>query len=169
MVRLAYEAAKEGDIKKLCWLENAAEAGRIPREIRSAAKKLGSRFVKTLQGVPVTFVLDSYEKYLESRKGKTVSHACAYGVFCASIGIELEEVLRHYMYAQTSAMVTNCVKSIPLSQTVGQKILGNCYPVLQEILEELPSIGEELLYASTPGFDLRCIQHEHLYSRIYMS
>lgn len=169
MVRLAYEAACDQDFDRLMELEEMAKAAKIPKEIRSAAKKLGARFVKTTKGLAVPYQWDVYEKYVEMRKKKTTNHSCAYGVFCATVGISLNETLKHYLYAQTSAMVTNCVKSIPLSQSVGQQILADCYPLMDRILEEIEQIPEEMLYASTPGFDLRSIQHEHLYSRIYMS
>ena len=169
MVRLAYEATCNHDVDRLMELEEMAEAAKIPKEIRNAAKKLGARFVKTTKGLSVSYQWDIYERYVEMRKGKTTSHSCAYGVFCASIGISLNETLKHYLYAQTSAMVTNCVKSIPLSQSVGQQILASCYPLMDKIVKEMDQIPEEMLYASTPGFDLRSIQHEHLYSRIYMS
>ena len=96
-------------------------------------------------------------------------HAVAYGVFCGAAGITREEALEHFLYAQTSAMVTNCVKTIPLSQSSGQKLSSGSYPLLQKLTREVKELGEEWLGLSGPGFDLRCMQHEGLYSRIYMS
>jgi urease accessory protein len=66
-------------------------------------------------------------------------------------------------------MVTNCVKTIPLSQTAGQQILAGCYSCFQEILREVLELTIDDLCLSAPGFDIRGIQHEKLYSRIYMS
>ena len=51
--------------------------------------------------------------------------------------IPLEEALTHYLYAQTSAIVTNCVKTIPLSQTSGQQLLSGCYGEFDEILKDI--------------------------------
>ena len=81
----------------------------------------------------------------------------------------LEEALTHYLYAQTSAIVTNCVKTIPLSQTSGQQLLSGCYGEFDEILKDVMNRSEEDLCLSAPGFDIRGIQHEKLYSRLYMS
>ena len=80
-----------------------------------------------------------------------------------------DEKEQYYLYAQTSAMVTNCVKTIPLSQSAGQKLLSSCYNSFQEILSSVREWTEEDLCLSAPGFDLRGIQHEKLYSRLYMS
>ena len=39
----------------------------------------------------------------------------------------------------------------------------------EELVRQAEEAEEEMLCVSTPGFDLRSIQHEGLYSRIYMS
>ena len=168
-VRLGWEYAVRGDLTAISRLEEIMEAGKIPRETRDASRKLGSRFIKTLSALEIPRENRVFEEYREARKGKSVHHAVAYGVFCGAAGITREEALEHFLYAQTSAMVTNCVKTIPLSQSSGQKLLSGCYPLLQKLTREVKELGEEWLGLSGPGFDLRCMQHEGLYSRIYMS
>lgn len=167
--RLAFEYALREDLEAISRLEEIMEAGKIPRETREASRKLGSRFIKTLSALELPVQNSIFDKYREARKGKSVHHAVAYGVFCGAAGIAENEALEHFIYAQTSAMVTNCVKTIPLSQSSGQKLLSGCYPLLQELTEKVTELGEEWLGLSGPGFDLRCMQHEGLYSRIYMS
>ena len=83
--------------------------------------------------------------------------------------IDEESCLAHYLYAQTSAMVTNCVKTVPLSQSAGQALLSGCYQEFERLLAQVMYCTEEDLCLSAPGFDLRGIQHERLYSRLYMS
>ena len=168
-VSLGWEYAVSGDLTAISRLEEIMEAGKIPRETREASRKLGSRFIKTLSALEIPRENRVFEEYREARKGKSVHHAVAYGVFCGAAGITREEALEHFLYAQTSAMVTNCVKTIPLSQSSGQKLLSGCYPLLQKLTREVKELGEEWLGLSGPGFDLRCMQHEGLYSRIYMS
>lgn len=168
-VRIAYDAATKKDLKKLDELEDILEASKVPKEIREASQKLGSRFVKTLIGMKSEWDTEIFHQYLEQRRGKSICHPCAYGVFCACENIEKTEALAIFLYAQASASVTNCVKTIPLSQSAGQKLLFSLYPIFKEILEVAENSREELLCASTPGFDLRSIQHEQLYSRLYMS
>lgn len=168
--RLAYERAAEGDVPGLMELEELLEASRIPMEQREASRKMGSRFVKTIKKMGT----DLWEKgifaeYLKARTSMPVSHCCVYGVFCAALAIDEEAVLAHYLYAQTSAMVTNCVKTIPLSQSAGQMLLKSCYECFRELLREVVTWNEEELGLSAPGFDIRGMQHERLYSRIYMS
>lgn len=168
--RLAYEAADHKNLEKLLHLEDLLEASRIPMEQREAAKKMGSRFAKTIEKLNLPINIHGiFKEYLGARKGKIINHCCIYGVFCAEMRIPLKEALAHYLYAQTSAIITNCVKTIPLSQTAGQQLLCGCYPILDEILKDIMGCSEEDLCLSAPGFDIRGIQHEKLYSRLYMS
>ena len=167
--RLAYEYAAAGDAARLDALEDLLEAARVPRETREAGRKLGSRFVKTLKGMDIPYESDIYACHIAQRKGKSMAHSVVYGVFCAAVGIPYEDTMEHFLYAQASSMVTNCVKTIPLSQTDGQHLLFRCENVFEEILERLERLTEDDLCQSAPGFDVRCMQHEGLYSRIYMS
>ena len=75
----------------------------------------------------------------------------------------------HFLYSQASQMTTNCVKAIPISQTDGQKILSGLWKEYADILRNILSCPEEMLCMSTPAFDLRSMEHEELYSRLYMS
>ncbi len=168
-VRLSYQAAAGEDYKALDRLENVLEASRIPSEQREASRKLGSRFVKTIRHMGLGLPYRYFDKYVEIRQGKTTCHPCAYGVLCASAGISPSQAMSAFLYAQTSAMVTNCVKTIPLSQSDGQQLLASMYDLFEDIMKNTLNAGEEMLGLSAPGFDLRGIQHEYLYSRLYMS
>ena len=167
-VRLAYKAACDKDLTSIQQIELIMEISKTPSEIRSASLKLGSRFIKTLRGLEITYESTIFSEYM--KPGNTGHHhAIAYGVFCAAIGLEYEEMLVNYLYAQTSAMVTNLVKTIPLSQTVGQRLLVEVMPVMEQAILHVAELTLDDFCLSMPGFDIRCMQHEGLYSRLYMS
>lgn len=165
--RLAYEYAAAGQLSEVMRLEELLEACRVPKEVREAGHKLGSRFVKTVKAMDIPYESRIFSDYCG--QGRTMAHSIVYGVFCAAAGILCETAMEHYLYAQTSSMVTNCVKTIPLSQTDGQRMLYKSQELFPGILERLAELTEEELCLSVPGFDIRCMQHEGLYSRIYMS
>lgn len=158
VVKLAYEMSKTDDQKGLLMLDEKIRAMRLPKEIREATEKLGNRMEKTLKSMGIVY---------EELSGK--SYAIVYGIVVEKAGVELESALKNYIYAQTSAMVTNCVKAVPLSQIEGQRILIELYPVFSQLIARVKELGVDMLGASTPGFDIRCMQHEELYSRLYMS
>jgi len=164
---LAYDAAEKRDMKEILSLEEIILAGKTPTEIRRASEKLGSRFLKTAS---VLLEADTiFSKYQEETIGKSVSHAVAYGVFCCAGKVGREQALSTFLYSQVSAIVTNAVKTIPLCQTDGQCILARCHRLFSQVLERLGTLSKEDLCRSCPGLDVRAMQHETLYSRLYMS
>jgi urease accessory protein len=164
--RLAYNYADKPE--KLKELDEILTASKAPKEIRLASIKLGSRFIKTLKACNIKTQKDYFENYIDlTYVGK--HHCTAYGVVCAAIEVDLKTALRTYLYAQCSAMITNCVKTVPLSQSVGQKLLYDSYELMEKITEEVIALDEAEFCMSTPAFDIRCMEHERLYSRLYMS
>ena len=168
-VRLSFEAAAQENYERLDWLENVMDASRIPLEVREAAKKLGSRFIKTVSHMKLDLKKTCFDMYVRRRQKLPTCHPCAYGVLCAAAQMNLTDVLAAFLYGQTSAMVTNCVKTIPLSQSDGQRLLASLYPVFEDVIQKTMEAGDDMLCMSAPGFDLRSIEHEYLYSRLYMS
>jgi urease accessory protein len=166
LFRCAWDAAEAGSLKRLEELEVLSFAAKTPRELREASMKLGSRFVKTAaELLPGGTIFDQYRNSLNGR----CSHMIACGVFCAAAGIGRENALGAFLYAQSSAMVTVCVKTIPLSQTGGQRILSACRGRFGALLDKLHGLDQDDLFRSCPGLDLRSMRHEALYSRLYMS
>lgn len=81
-VRLAYEAAVGEQMGKLDRLEEEMEASRIPEEVREASKKLGRRFVKTINGMETLSQLPRWKDYLEKSGEDNVSSLCVWNVMC---------------------------------------------------------------------------------------
>jgi urease accessory protein len=170
--RLAWEYASKQDLSSLIDLEKQLVASRFPQELREAATKLGARFVKTVALFPEAKSENQdasfFTRYV-TEAAALLSRPVSYGVFCATQGIAREEALAAYLFAQTSGMVTNCVKTVPLSQSDGQIILASMRPVYKELLEALETLTDADLARSCPGLEIRSMQHERLYSRMYIS
>ena len=152
-IKLAYNAAKNNDIDKLHQLEEKIFAAKSAFELRIATEKLGLRFTKTVKAINPNFDSTLFNN----------------GVITACSDIELDMALANFLYAQTSSLVTTCVKIIPLSPTDGQKILFSCHQLFDTVLKQLSTLDETSFCLSTPGLDICSMQHETLYSRLYMS
>ena len=83
--------------------------------------------------------------------------------------IPLEEALTAFYFSTATGMVTNAVKLVPLGQLEGQKILFEVKKNIPNWVEKTLNLEEEKIGLSNVGFDLRSMQHERLYSRLYMS
>ena len=85
------------------------------------------------------------------------------------MGIDLQDALTAFYYNTATNIVTNCVKMIPLGQLDGQKLLFEAQKWIIELVEKADSLSENDIGRSSVGFELRAMQHERLYSRLYMS
>lgn len=170
-VKLAYEAATENNLSLIAELEVMASATKIAREVREASCKMGSRFIKNVISLSLASSDSIFAKYLAMKDTQKISghYAIAYATFSAALKLNIKDVLKHFLYAQFSGMVNTGVKLIPLSQTQGQQLLSKLLPEFHVVLDKLSHLSLQDFGRSTPGFELRCMQHERLYSRLYMS
>lgn len=158
-VRLAYE--NFSNPQKIQELDEIFTASKTPYEIREASRKLANRFTKTV------IEMKNENGKMKKDSTSTFNFPLAYGVYCAENGIDKESALSAFLYSQTSARVTNLVKLVPLSQTDGQKILHKLIQIFPEIIEENEQLSEDDFCRSCPSIDIRCMQHEFLYTRLY--
>jgi len=165
---LAYDAAAKSDLATLLQLDEECTALKIPREIRQASQKLGIRLLKIFnRHLPAAFV-EEYEQAM--RAGNASGHYClVYGVYACLLATPKLDALKAFYYNAAVGMVTNSVKLVPLGQLDGQDILFRLQPLLAELAALTMEPDPAWLGCCNPGFDIRCMQHERLYSRLYMS
>lgn len=154
--------------KKLEDLDHLATALKAPMEIRQASNKLAIRFLK------LALELQSFafcRKYLHAiQEGAVNGHyAIAFGMYTQLCGIEREDALRAFYYNTLNGIVTNCAKSVPISQTVSQKILFQLKDTIEDLVKKQNSLEEDKIGLCCIGQEIRCMQHEKLYTRIYIS
>lgn len=158
-VRLAWEYSVFP--QKLADLNEIYGASRSPFELRDGSRKLGARFVKTTSSF--TEQMQSEEK----SASEPLFFPVAYGVYCARRKLPLEDSLSSFLYSQTSARITTCVKLVPLSQTTGQQLLFKLIQKFPLLIQKCMELSKDDLCRSAPGIDIRAMQHEFLYSRLY--
>jgi urease accessory protein len=150
---LSYQA----DAERLLELDALCEAVKLPREIREGSRKLGARLLKIFGGIGAV------------QTPALTHYPIVFGYCAAMLAISLPEALTGYYYNAASGMVTNCVKLIPIGQQDGQKLLFSLHPLIQQLVEKSLYPDAGLIGLCCAGFDIRCMQHEQLYSRLYMS
>jgi urease accessory protein len=167
-VSLAYDAAIATNFKAILELDEKCTAVKLPSEIRIASQKLGMRLIKIFSDFCNDTLADQYKAAIDDRK--TNGHYCiAFGIFAAAMQISKIDALTGFYYNAASGMITNCVKLIPLGQKDGLKLMFSIKPLILQLAERSLNPDKELIGLCCPGFDIRCMQHEHLYSRLYMS
>lgn len=165
---LGYDAIMDGDMATFQRLDQECHALKIPFEARSASQKLALRVLKLFSSMD-DFLL--VQQYLDAvQQGNMHGHYClAFAVCAVALQIDKTQAITGFYYNATSSMATNAVKLIPLSQTDGQQIIRELLPSINSLVQQTLQPDLYLLGTCSSGFDLRAMQHENLYSRLYMS
>lgn len=161
----AAQAYKGCDITGLDSLYSALKS---PSEIRSGSIKQCARFLKIHMQLDNYPLLSKYRSMIMN--GECDGHYCiAVGLFIKEIDAELNAALELYCYSILSSMVNHAVKLVPLRQLDGQLALHNILSKIPDMVDRAIRIKPDYLGAGGCGFDLRSMQHEKLYSRLYIS
>ncbi|HEX9061546.1 MAG TPA: urease accessory UreF family protein, partial [Clostridia bacterium] len=168
-VRLAWEYTENNDLDGLLRLDTLLSASKSAMEIRKAGVKLGARFSKILDTVLTGRRM--YDLFIEAaRAGKCGgNYSVMFGLAAKLFEIGKSEVLYAFTYSTASSIINNCAKLVPISQRDGQKILFSIHKVLKNAVLKVQTLDESDVGICCFGFDLRSMQHERLYTRLYIS
>jgi urease accessory protein len=73
------------------------------------------------------------------------------------------------LFSWAENQVLACVKSVPLGQVAGQRLLLSLRSPIEAAAQTARTIADEDLSNWTPGLSLLSMQHEVQYSRLYRS
>lgn len=163
---LAYQYAEDKEFIRR--LDALSMALKIPQEVRNGTQKLCRRFLKLWSEIRQYPDLQWYQQQI-GEKQCMGNHAVAVGLYSHEIGLSREEAGAIYSYSLLTAIVTNAVKTVPLSQIAGQKILHQMLERVPDAVEKALQISLDELGIGGTEFDIAAMNHEMLYSRLYMS
>lgn len=166
-VSLAYDSAAQNNWKQIINLNDECTAVKLPAEIRQASQKLGMRLIKIFKTFSKAHIA---EKYRNAAATFLTPHYCmAFGIYAQALNIDKEAALTGFYYNAAVGMITNCVKLIPLGQQDGQELLFSLHSLIKDLAQHSMQPEQDKIGMCCAGLDIRCMQHERLYSRLYMS
>ena len=167
IMSLAYRNA--GNREYLAVLDAVAAAVKGAKEIRLGSIRMCSRYVKAREAMgDCTGELRWYKEQIKEKKLLGFMPA-ALGLYAAELGFPQEEALTMYGYSSLSAIVNNAVKLVPLSQMAGQRVLFESLERLEHAVNQAVAVELSDIGISGTAYEVHCMNHEHLYSRQYMS
>ncbi|MFC0168469.1 urease accessory protein UreF [Pseudoduganella danionis] len=140
-------------------------ASRDSAEFRAETIQMGfslSRLVAELG-----FVDDEMLAHLPAHS--EVALPTAYACAVAALGIPHDAALLAMLFAWAENQVLVCVKSVPLGQVAGQRLLLSLRAELETAARHAQSVPDEEMSNWAPGLSLLSAQHEVQYSRLYRS
>ena len=168
ILSLTYDAAVTNDLETILSLDETCTAVKLAKEMRMASNKLGMRLLKIFASEQTFALAKQYKSAIQMQQA--FGHYCiAFGLLAHALNITKQDALTGFYYNAATGFITNSVKLIPLGQQDGQEILLSIFPLINELVERSMQPDKELVGLCCTGFDIRSMQHEQLYTRLYMS
>ncbi len=86
-----------------------------------------------------------------------------------ALQVPADEALLGMLFSWAENQVLACVKSVPLGQVAGQRLLLSLRPELEKAAATACTLADDELSNWAPGLSLLSMQHEVQYSRLYRS
>ena len=90
---------------------------------------------------------------------------------CAAVALDLPpaEALLGMLFSWAENQVLVCVKSVPLGQVAGQRLLLSLQPEIAQAAQTAQALADDELSNWSPGLSLLSMRQEVQYSRLYRS
>ena len=97
------------------------------------------------------------------------TYPIAYALAASSTGAPLRECLLAYAFGWAENMVQAAIKSVPLGQSAGQRILSALTAEIPAAIDHALSLSDDDRQAFSPMLAILSSQHEVQYSRLFRS
>jgi len=102
-------------------------------------------------------------------QGGEISLPAAFACAVEGLGIPHEQALLAMLFSWAENQVLVCVKSVPLGQVAGQRLLLALRPAIERAALHARAVPDETLSNWAPGLSMLSMRHEVQHGRLYRS
>jgi len=135
-------------------------ASRETSELRAETVQMGYSLTRLIADLGVADV---------GLLGDEVSLPAAYACAVDALGIPHEEALLAMLFSWAENQVLVCVKSVPLGQVAGQRLLLSLRPDIERAAVTARTLPDADLSNWSPGLSMLSMRHEVQHGRLYRS
>lgn len=154
----AFDAGAAADVAALARCNDELLAVRETAELRAESQQMGSSLLRLLPALGV-----------QPPAIEPAAYPAAFAAACAALGVDREAGLTAYLWAWVENQVLVAVKTVPLGQQAGQRLLVALHEPLVQAVATACGLSDDDLGSATVNFALVCARHETQYSRLFRS
>ncbi len=137
-------------------------AQRESEELRFQNWQTGNALIKLFNDICAT-EKNSYSEL------EPCNFTVAFAIVAYHWGISLSDAVSSFLFAWVSNLVSAGIRSIPIGQTLGQKILFNLHTEIMNVIPTILSLKDDELQSCSIGLALASMGHETQYTRLFKS
>jgi Urease accessory protein UreF len=167
-IKGCYLALREGNLDKVARLDSIVQAQRLARESREGLQKMGRRLFKLATTLHPWMDFDKLKDALE-RHHSSGTLPIIHAYINYHLEIDLNDAVTGYLYSSVNMMVGSALRLMSLGQTEGQAILTSMFPVIEREWNAVSHMDPEQMHSFSFAQEIAAMNHETLYSRLFMS
>ncbi|MDB5763320.1 MAG: urease accessory protein UreF [Herminiimonas sp.] len=140
-------------------------AARDTAEFRAETIQMGYSLARLAADLKISD--DALLNLLQDQPEVPLPTALAYAA--TALEVPHQAALLGMLFSWAENQVLVCVKSVPLGQVSGQRLLLSLRPELEAASQHAQQLADDELCNWSPGLSLMSMQHEVQYSRLYRS
>lgn len=162
--RLLKACAQRDEAQVTLWTERFI-AGRDTSEFRAETIQMGYSLSKLVLDLGIAD--EALLRIMQNQAEIPLPTAFA----CAAVALDIshEAALLGLLFSIVENQVLVCVKSVPLGQVSGQRLLLSLHDEIDRVARHAQTLEDDELSNWAPGLSILSMQHETQYSRIYRS
>jgi len=164
VVAQAITAWREGDMGRIAALNTWVLQTRESSELRAQTEQMGKSLLDWLRNhttaTPAQIALLA---------GQQPTYPMAYALAASCTGAPLRECLLTFAFGWAENMTQAAIKSVPLGQSAGQRILSALTAEIPAAVDHALSVTDDTRQAFSPMLAILSSQHEVQYSRLFRS
>ncbi|WP_020654519.1 urease accessory protein UreF [Massilia niastensis] len=153
------KAREARDDAAVAYWSECSLASRDTAELRAETVQMGYSLTRLLAELGVVPGAPPAEESLPA------AFACAVD----ALGVPHEEALLALLFSWAENQVLVCVKSVPLGQVAGQRLLLALHPELERAALTARTLADDALSNWSPGLSMLSMRHEVQHGRLYRS
>lgn len=156
----AVQASRQQDAQRLAQLDAWVRQTRETSEFRQQTEQMGrslAEWQKSLRSEPA------------GGERKDLTYPVAFAVAAAPSAASPRQVALAYAFGWAENMMQSAIKSVPLGQGAGQRILARLAVEIPHAVDHALSLDDDSRQAFTPMLAILSARHETQYSRLFRS
>ena len=164
VIAQAVPAWQQGDHARIAELNAWVLQTRESSELRAQTEQMGRSLLEWLRNHTTASAAQ-----IETLAALQPTYPMAFALAASSTGALLRDCLLSYAFGWAENMVQAAIKSVPLGQSAGQRILSALSAEIPAIIDHALTLADDARQAYSPMLAILSAQHEIQYSRLFRS
>ena len=161
----AIRAWRSGDAIHLRELTDWHLQTRETAELRAQSEQMGYSLLQWLRNQ--RGAVD--QEQIDQLSALPSCYPLAFALALAPLDVTLEQACLTYAWSWAENQVQAAIKSVPLGQSAGQRILAEMLAEIPDVVSQAIALPQEQWQSYTPGLAILSARHEVQYSRLFRS